>query len=104
MCDTTAMPTVIKDYMPTISNTEDHPPINIDSACKLARLQVIKGNLPWQIFYARQILPRSVDQYLSCIDDLIMINAAPSLSYHSLKQHDIKATQLYMKGKNYLNQ
>jgi hypothetical protein len=92
MCDTAAMPAVVKDCTPTRQNIEDtaNHSIRVNAAYQLARLQAIKGNLPRQIFHARQILSKRRSQYLPCIDHSIMINAAPSHAYYSSRLHNIK--------------
>jgi hypothetical protein len=92
MCDTFVMLAVVKDCTPKRQNIEDttNHSIRVNAAYQPAWLRAIKGNLPRQIFHARQILSKPASQYLPCIDHSITINAAPSHAYYSSRLHDIK--------------
>jgi predicted Abi (CAAX) family protease len=91
MCNTAITTAVDKEYLPIKLAAENHSS-RTNLECQSARLQTIKGNLPQQqMFYTRQILNESGNQYLPCIDDSLTINKVPrySLSLHAIKGNQI---------------
>jgi hypothetical protein len=95
MCNTTTTTAVDKEYLPIKLAAANHSS-RTNLVCQSARLQTIKGNLPQQqMFYTRQILNESGNQYLPCIADSLTINKVQSYTGSSSSPHIIEGIPRY---------
>jgi hypothetical protein len=117
MCNTAITTAVEKEYLPIKLTAANHSS-RTNLVCQSARLQTINGNLPkQQMFYTRQILNESGNQYLPCIADSLTINkvqphtGSPSSPHiiegiprYSLSLHAIKGNPINRARQACLNQ
>jgi len=95
MCNTAITTAVDKEYLPIKLAAANHSS-RTNLVCQSARLQTINGNLPkQQMFYTRQILNESGNQYLPCIADSLTINKVQPYTGSPSSPHIIEGIPRY---------